>query len=159
MRLRSHRRNLVIWSSSVDPADRYGSAKHRAFTRTGRIRRWVRIGAVLTVILIRPRWRPLLAGAVLTVVGFLEHGGEIGIVLIPGFLLLSYALLVPIDSDEVRKRRSQLERELAAYSTPAQRWDLEATLDQYPDDITYEIREILTNQTMAAHNNGIPGAK
>jgi hypothetical protein len=49
-------------------------------------------------------------------------------------------------------------RELAAYSTPAQRRDLEATLDRYPDGITDEIREILASKDMAVHNNGIPGA-
>ncbi|SRR5258708_6892852 len=59
---------------------------------------------------------------------------------------------------QARKRRSELERELAAYSTPAQRCDLEATLDRYPDDITYELREILASQAMAAYNNRIPGA-
>jgi hypothetical protein len=96
---------------------------------------------------------------VLTVVGAIEHSGASGVVLIPGLLLLWYALMVPADSDADRKRRSQLERELAAYSTPAQRCDLEATLDRYPDGITYEIRDILTSQTMASRNNGIPGAK
>ena len=159
MRLRPHRRNLVIWSSSVDPADRYGAPQYKPFAHTGRIRRWGRIGVLLTVIAVRPRWRPLLAGAVLTVVGAVEHSGTSGLVLIPGLLLLWHALLIPADSDADRKRRSQLERELAAYSTPAQRCDLEATLDRYPDSITCEVRDILVSQTMAAHNSGIPGAK
>jgi hypothetical protein len=149
----------MIRSSSVDPADRYGATQHKPFARTRRIRRWVRIGALLTVIAVRPRWRPLLAGAVLTVVGAIEHSGASSVVLIPGLLLLWHALLIPADSDADRERRSQLERELAAYSTPAQKCDLEATLDRYPDSITYEIRDVLASQTMAAHNDGIPGAE
>jgi len=32
-----------------------------------------------------------------------------------------------------RKRHSDLERELAGYATPAERRDLEATLDRYPE--------------------------
>ena len=61
---------------------------------------------------------------------------------------------------EARKQRCELERELAAYSTPAQRRDLEATLNQYPDELTYELRNILARQAMAAHCNrgGVPGA-
>jgi len=48
---------------------------------------------------------------------------------------------------------------LAGYSTPAQRFDLEAAPDRYPDSVTYELRDILTSQqAMAACNNGIPGA-
>lgn len=57
-----------------------------------------------------------------------------------------------------RRRRSELERQLAAYATPAQRCDLEATLDLYPDSITYELRDILARQAMAACNNRIVGA-
>ena len=106
---------------------------------------------------VRPRWRPLLAGGVLTVVGVMLRGGAWGVITLPGLLLLLYALLIPGSSDADRKRRSELERELAAYSTPAQRCDLEATLDRYPDDATYELRNILANQAMAAYNNGIPG--
>jgi hypothetical protein len=157
MRLRSHRRNLVIWSSSVDPADR-GAPQYKRLARTGRIRGWIRIGALLTVIAVRPRWRPLLAGAVLTVIGVMLRSGAGGLVLIPGLLLFWYALLIPANPDADRKRRTQLERELAAYSTPAQKCDLEAILDRYPDDITCEIRDILAGQAMAAHSNGIPGA-
>ena len=61
---------------------------------------------------------------------------------------------------EAHKQRCELERELAAYSTPAQRRDLEATLNQYPDELTYELRNILARQAMAAycHRGGIPGA-
>jgi len=59
---------------------------------------------------------------------------------------------------QAHKRRCELERELAAYSTPAQRWDLEATLDRYPDGVTYELRDILTGQAIAAFNNRLPAA-
>jgi len=105
----------------------------------------------------RPRWRPLLAGGVLTVVGVMLRDGAWGVITLPGLWLLLYALLIPASSDADRKRRSELERELAAYSTPAQRRDLEATLDRYPEDVTCELRNILTNQAMAACSNGIPG--
>jgi hypothetical protein len=57
-----------------------------------------------------------------------------------------------------RQRHSELEHELAAFSTPAQRCDLEATLDRYPDSITYELRDILARQAMATYNNRILGA-
>jgi hypothetical protein len=30
--------------------------------------------------------------------------------------------------------------------------------DRYPDSVTYELRDILARQAMAACNNGIPGA-
>lgn len=56
------------------------------------------------------------------------------------------------------KRRLELERELFAYCTPAQRYDLEATFDRYPDDITCELRDVLTSQPMAVRTNRIPGA-
>jgi hypothetical protein len=47
-----------------------------------------------------------------------------------------------------RKRRSDLERELAGYATPAERGDLEQTLDRYPYG-THELRDILARQSMA----------
>jgi hypothetical protein len=55
-----------------------------------------------------------------------------------------------------RQRRRDLERELAGYSTPAQRCDLEAMLDRYPDGVTYEIREILSRQARAQDANRFP---
>lgn len=164
MRLRAHRRNPVVWSSSVSPADRFGAPRLTRPARTTQIRRCIRTGALLTVIglirlarAVRPRWRPLLAGGVLTVVGLMLRGSAWGAILVLGLLLLYSALLIPGGSDADRMQRSQLERELAGYFTPAQRLDLEATLDRYPDSVTYELRDILTKQSMAAHNNGIPG--
>ena len=48
-----------------------------------------------------------------------------------------------------RKRRSDLERELAGYATPAERDDLEETLDRYPYGTTHELRDILARQSLA----------
>ncbi len=140
MRLRPHRRNLVVWSPSAGPAGRYGAPRFTRLARTRRIRRWIRTGALLAVIglmrlarAVRTRWRPLLAGMVLTVVGVMLRSGVGSVVFFPGVLFLLFALLTPASPKAARKQRSELERELAAYSTPAQRCDLEATLDQYPD--------------------------
>jgi hypothetical protein len=156
--MRLHRRDLVIWSSSAGLAGRYGAAQHRRRAATGRIRRCIRIGALLLVIVVRPRWRPLLGAAVLAVIGGTQGSGVAGVVLIPAFLLVWHAVLIPGDSEADRERRRQLERELAAYSTPAQRFDLEATLDRYPDGMTLEIRDILARQAVASRGNRIPGA-
>ena len=92
----------------------------------------------------------LLAGTVLTAAGVVLRGSVAGIVMIPGMLSLAYALLVPVDPMADSPRRRELERELAAYCTPAQRCDLEATLDRYPDGVTRELRDILAGQEAAA---------
>jgi hypothetical protein len=113
---------------------------------------------LLLVIAARPRWRPLLGAALLAVIGVTQGSAVAGIVLIPAFLLVWHAVLIPADSDADRMHRRQLECELAAYSTPSQRFDLEATLDRYPDGVTFEIRDILARQAMAPRGNGIPGA-
>ncbi len=164
MRLRPHRRNLVVWSSSADPAGRYGAQRFTRPARTGPIRRCIRIAALLTVIgltrlacALGTRWRPLLAGVVLTVAGIMMRSGMGSLVFFPGVLFLLSALLTPANPKAARERRSELERELAAYSTPAQRRDLEATLAQYPDGITYELRDILARQAIAARDNRLPG--
>jgi hypothetical protein len=164
MTLRAHRRNLVVWSRSVGPADRYGARSLTRPARTGRIRRCIRTAALLTVIglvrlarAVRPRWRPLLAGGVLTAAGVMLRSSAWGAVLMPGLLLLFCAVLIPAGPGGDRKRRSELERELAVYSTEAQRCDLEATLDRYPDSATYELRDILASRAAAAYNNGTPG--
>jgi hypothetical protein len=103
------------------------------------------------------RWRLVLAGGVLTVIGIVLRSSPAGIVLLPGLLFLLSAPLVPDIPPADRKRRSELERELATYCTPAQRCDLEATLDQYPDGATYELRDILAHQAMAAFNTRSSG--
>src|SRR5690349_1454803 len=164
MRLRSHRRNRVAWSLSATPADGYAHPRRMRPVRTRRIRRSLRTGALITVIGLirlargaRHRWRPLLAGTVLTVVGVMLRNGVWGLLTLPGLWFLASTLLIPASSHTDRKLHAELERELAAYSTPAQRCDLEATLDRYPDDVTYELRAILSYQAMAAHSSGIPG--
>jgi hypothetical protein len=165
MRLRAHRRNLVVWSPSVGLADRYGGPSPMRPARARRIRRGIRVGALLTVIGlrhlargVRPRWRPLLAGTVLTVAGVMLRSGAWGTLLLAGLWFFVYALLIPASSGADRKRHCELERELAGYSTPAQRRDLEATFDRYPDAITHELRDILAKQALVACSTGIPGA-
>ena len=98
MRLRTHRRDLVVWSQSARSIARYGGLRP---ARTRRIRRWVRIGALLVVLSlarlagpVRGRWRPLLAGGVLTAVGVTNIDGPGGLVLLPGLWLLLTAPLV-----------------------------------------------------------------
>jgi hypothetical protein len=161
MRLRPHRRNLVVWSQSAGPVGPYGTGRLR---RARRIRRWIRTGALLTMVGLmhlaraaQPRWRPLLAGLVLTVGGVILRRGAAGAILLPGLMLLLSVPLMPASSKADRMRRSELERELAGYSTPAQRRDLEAILDQYPDDVTYELRDILASQATTVHDHQLPG--
>jgi hypothetical protein len=64
----------------------------------------------------------------------------------PGLLLLMSAPFTEGSSGTDRKQRRELQRELAGFSTPAQRRDLEATLDRYPDAITRELRDILASR-------------
>jgi hypothetical protein len=167
MRLRPRRRDLAAWSLSTSPSDRYGdprSARLARPPRTRRIRRLLRIGALVTLVgavqLARGaqyRWRPLLAGAVLTATGLVLRGSAWGVVTLPGLYFFWYAVLIPARSEADRKRHSEMERELAGYSTAAQRCDLLATLDRYPDEVTYELRDILASQAVTACGTGIPG--
>jgi len=69
----------------------------------------------------RARWWLLLAGGVLTVVGFMPRGATSGMVFLPGLVCLAFAPLVPAGAKTDRMRRSELERELGVYSHPAQR--------------------------------------
>ena len=125
MRQRSHRRNLVVWSQSAGSVGRYGVPPP---TRRRRIRRWIRTGALLTVVglmplarAVRARWRPLLAGGVLTVAGVMWLDGPGGMVLLPGLWLLLSAPLIPASAKADRMRRPEVELELGVYSHPAQR--------------------------------------
>jgi len=161
MRLRPQRRqNLVVWSQSGG-TDQAARVTRRA--RTRRIRRSVRIGMLLTVLhllplvrAVRARWKPLLAGTVFTVAGVTLRGNTAGsVLLLPGLLLLLTAPLLPATGRANRLHQTGLERELAGYCTNAQRHDLEATLDQYPDDVTREVREILAGQAAAADGNQV----
>jgi hypothetical protein len=165
MRPRAHRRDLVAWTRSADPAYRYGAAGLARLPRSKRLRRWVRTGTLLTVIglmrlarAVRPRWRPLVAGSVLTAVGLILRNGAWSMILLPGLLLLLSAPLIPASTDARHQRRSELERELAVYVTAAQQRDLAAILDRYPDNVTRELRDILADQAIATSHRGIPGA-
>jgi hypothetical protein len=160
MRLRPHRRNLVVWRQSAGPAARHGGLR---LTRTRRTPRWIRIGALLTLVGlvglargVRARWRPLLPGVALTVAGVIMRTGPGGVLLLPGMLLLLHSLLIPARPEEDRIR---LERELGEYSTPAQRRDLEAILDRYSDGITCELRDILGRQAIAAEGSRFPAGR
>jgi hypothetical protein len=75
------------------------------------------IGLMRLARAVRPRWRPLLAGGVLTVAGTMASGAW-GAVLLPGVLFLLFAPLIPAAT---RARGSEVERELAVFSHPAQR--------------------------------------
>jgi hypothetical protein len=157
MRRRARRRHVVVWSQSAGPADWYSAPRPEAVTHTGKVRRVIRLGALLAIMGAvriargeRARWRPLLAGVVLVVVGIMLRDGTWGALLLAGFWCLLYAFLVPDSDYAERQQRRELKRELAVYSTAAQRRDLEATLDRYPDGITSELRDILANRTRAA---------
>ena len=103
MRLRPHRRNLVVWTSSAAPAGSSGgmwSPRRARPARTRRIRWWLRTGALLMVVGVlrlartaRARWEPvsLLAGTLLTVVGFVLPA--VGGTFLLGVLVLVVALL------------------------------------------------------------------
>jgi hypothetical protein len=166
MILRPQRRNQVIWSQSVGSADRCDFPPFRRNRRVGRIRGSVRLVTLLPVIgltqlerALPARWRPVAAGAVLTVVGVTLRGSAGGVILLPGLMFLLYAPFIPASPDADRGRRRELRRELAAYSTAAQRRDLEATLDRYPDRNTGELRDILHNLALVTQNHQVPGAR
>jgi hypothetical protein len=135
MRLRPHRRNLVVWSTSVGPVSQSGVPRLTPVARSSRSQRWIRTAGLLTVIGLirlaraaaRTRWRPLLAGGVLTVAGVVLRSGAGAVLFLPGSWFLLIALLVPPSSRAPGKRRCELERDLAAYSTWAQRRDLDLT--------------------------------
>jgi hypothetical protein len=166
MRLRSHRRAVVVWRVSPGSGARCRTGRPARLGRTGRLRRGIRIAALLGVIGLvrmasaaRLRWRPLLVGGVLTVAGVVLRSGPASLVFIPGILLLLYTPLIEARPRARQAHRSELWRELAGYATPAQRCDLEATLDRYPDAVTGELRDILARQPLATAGSGIPGVR
>jgi hypothetical protein len=148
----------VVWSSSADPA-----LFARPPRRPGLLRRAARTGALLAVLGLvqvagRPRWRFAVIGAALIIPGVLLRGSPASFILLPGLLALFYAPFLPGEPYENRARHARLRRELAAYSTPADRRDLEALLEQYPDGETGELRAILAGQVVApGARTGIPG--
>jgi hypothetical protein len=99
MGMRSHRRSLMVWSSSGDRADRYGPASFPRLARPRRIRWWLRTGALLAVIGItrlarglRARWRSMffVTGGALIVAGVVLPSGA---AFVPGMLVVLIALL------------------------------------------------------------------
>ena len=158
MKLRPRRQNVVVWSNSTAPPRRHGTSRHMRLRRLRIIGLVALVGLTRLTRPARARWRPLLAGVVLTVVGILLRGGPGGLVLMPGLMFLVSLPLMEGSPKADRVRRSKLERELSVYSTPAQRLDLEAILDRYPDTLTRELRDILTRQSTAAAHSRVPGA-
>jgi hypothetical protein len=158
MRLRSRRWSVTESRLAKRPVAEYAELALAGRGCRGRTRWWVRTGGLLCVMgLVRlSRWWPVVAGVVLTGVGIVLRGGSGGVVLLPGLLLLLSAPLIPPSPKAERVRRAVLEREMAAYSTPAQRRDLETTLNRYPDGVTHELRDILTRQATACRH-GLPG--
>ena len=55
-----------------------------------------------------------------------------------------------------RRRRAELERELAGYAACAGQGDFEAILDRYPRGTTHELRSVLARQTMTAYETSFP---
>jgi hypothetical protein len=99
MRMRSHRRSLMVGSPPGGPADRYGAVACTRRARPRPIRWWLRTGTLLTVIgitriarVLRARWRSVFAvtGALLLVIGFmLPNGGAV----VAGLIIALFALL------------------------------------------------------------------
>jgi hypothetical protein len=113
-----------------------------------RLRRTLRTGLLLTLLgLVRlagnPRWRSAVIGAVMIIPGVLLRNIYGHVILLPGLMILFYAPFLPADSPETRARQAGLRRDLAAYSSPADRRDLEAIIDRYPAADTGELRSIL----------------
>ena len=108
MRMRSHRRSVMVWSPSGDRADRYGLATFPRLARPRRIRWWFRTGVLLAVIGItqlargmRARWRSMFfaTGAALIVVGVVLPSGA---AFVPGMLVVLIALLKAAEPSHCR---------------------------------------------------------
>jgi hypothetical protein len=164
MGLRARRRTVVVWRSSRGPAGRYGLTALPQPGGIRRLRRFLRISGLLTAIaairlgrVLRLRWAARLAGVALIATGVVLRGEPGAVAFLAGFLFLYAALVIRVSPPADRERRLALERELADYSTPAGRRDLEAILDRYSDGDTSEMRDILTRQAVATQDNGVPG--
>jgi hypothetical protein len=153
-----------VWRQSARLAGRPDISPFAPFTGTRRLRAAVRACVRLPVIVfmlledtLQARGRVILAGAVLVVTGVILRGGLGGVVLLPGMMFLLYAPFMPGNPDAGGRQRRKLRRELGAYTTPAQRRDLEATLDRYPDRTTGELRDILHKLAIATSDSQFPG--
>ena len=101
MRLRRRRRAMVVWSSSSGRAARHGAQERTRSARPGRIRWWLRTGALLTIIGVMrtgrtarkyPRPALSLAGTVIAAIGISLPSKA---VLISGFLVCLLSLFMP----------------------------------------------------------------
>ena len=104
--MRTHRQNLVVWTSSARP----GSPRFTRHRRLRRTRRWIRTGTLLAMlgvlhlvraVRVRRGARLLLAGAVLTVVGLTLPSG---VTFICGMLVLLRGVAVSLGVSEPRRR-------------------------------------------------------
>lgn len=166
MGLRARRQNVVVCRSSGGPVSRHALSAFQRPAGTWSLRRLVRISGLLVAIglirvagVLRPRWKPVLAGMALTTTGVVLSDGAGAIAFMAGFLFLYAALVMHVSPAADRDRLVSLERELADYSSPAERRDLEAILDRYSDGDTSELRDILTRQATATHDSGVPGLR
>lgn len=160
---RARRRRLVLLSSPGRQASLPGASTLARAPGRRWGRRQIRLGILLAVVglrgiarIVRPRWRPLLAGGACMTAGLMLHGGILGALVLPGCLLLYAAVLVPGRQDPGRAVQPELERELAGCATTAERRDLAATLKRYPDSVSFDLREILAGHSMAARDQLIP---
>ena len=101
MKLRRHRRDLAVWSSFVGQANRYGTPPLVRTRRTGRVRRLLHTGGLLTVLSLmgvvrfaRPR-RRLLTGLVLTALPVILRDSMWGLGFFLMFVLYLSALITP----------------------------------------------------------------
>ncbi len=91
MRLRSHRRDLLLWSLST-PA---GKSRATSPVRPRRLRWWLRTGALLSVVgirrLARTRWQPifLATGALIFVIGLMLRSS---VAFVSGMLVIGSAV-------------------------------------------------------------------
>jgi len=107
VRLRRRRRAMVVWSSSSGRAARHGAQERTRSARPGRIRWWLRTGALLTIIGVMrtgrtarkyPRPALSLAGTVIAAIGISLPSKA---VLISGFLVCLLALFMPSERASV----------------------------------------------------------
>ena len=155
MRRRARHRNLVVLRQSADPVSAWGPSSVGGLARATGARRGIHVGALLTLIGlmglargVRARWRPILAVVVFTAPALMVGSGAWGMLFFAGICWLLHALVTPARPDADRRRRSELQHELAGYRSPAQWCDLAATLDRYPDGMTCELRDVLANQAL-----------
>ena len=74
------------------------------------------------------------------------------------------ARLVVLEANLAKRRAAgerwrQLKRDVSCFVTPAERQDLLATLDRYPDAATREIRELLIRGAMQHHVQAWPAIR